>query len=100
MEAGIMSKFTVRIELHDAESDDYESLHEAMEDQGFSRTITGDNGVNYHLPWAEYTREGKLTIDQVLDDAQSAADTTGMANSVLVTESAGRRWSGLEPVED
>jgi hypothetical protein len=94
-----MSRFTVRIELHDAEWEDYDSLHAAMEDQGFSRLITGDNGVTYHLPWAEYNREGALTTGQVLNVAQSAADSTGKNNSVFVTESGGRRWSGLQAVE-
>jgi hypothetical protein len=69
-----------------------------MEYQGFTRLITGDNGVAYHLPWAEYNREGNLTNSQVFKEAQSAADSTGRANAVLVTESVGRRWSGLETV--
>lgn len=32
-----MTSYTVRVELHDADDDDYASLHAAMEDQGFVR---------------------------------------------------------------
>jgi hypothetical protein len=35
-----MENFTVRVELHDAESSDYDALHKAMQAQGFSKTIT------------------------------------------------------------
>ena len=44
-----MAQFTVRIELHEAQRADYETLHAAMERRGFSRLITGDNGINSRL---------------------------------------------------
>lgn len=54
MEAG-MAQYTVRVELHRADSDDYESLHEYMGDEGFRRYITNSNDcVKYQLPTAEY----------------------------------------------
>jgi hypothetical protein len=90
-----MSQFTVRVELHDAEWADYDALHAAMEEQGFSRLITGDNGQTYHLPWAEYTGRGNFASSQVRDIARVAADSTGKKNAVLVTESNGRAWVGL-----
>jgi hypothetical protein len=72
-----MSQFTVRIELHDAKWEDYDVLHAAMEERGFSRLITADDGQTYHLPWAEYTGAGNLNSGQVRDIARSAADSTG-----------------------
>jgi hypothetical protein len=68
-----MAKFTTRVELHDADEDDYDTLHSAMEDEGFSRTITSGKGVAYYLPSAEYDRSGDFTIEQVLDSARNAA---------------------------
>lgn len=56
-----MARFTTRVELHYADDDDYETLHAAMEDEGFYRTITSDDGIAYHLPTAEYNRDGNLT---------------------------------------
>jgi len=90
-----MALFTVRIELHDAQWSDYETLHGAMEQQGFSRLITDDGGQTYHLPWAEYNATGNLTSSQVRAIAQNSANTTGKKNAVLVTEAKSRAWSGL-----
>jgi hypothetical protein len=90
-----MAQFTIRIELHDAQWPDYDTLHSAMERQGFSRLIAGDDGRTYQLPWAEYDGTANLTSVQVLGAAQTAANSTGKKNSVLVTEAKNRAWSGL-----
>jgi len=90
-----MAQFTVRVELHDAQWTDYDTLHAAMERHGFSRLITADDGRTYQLPWAEYNASGNLTSMQVLGIAQNAANTTGRKNSVLVTEAKTRAWSSL-----
>jgi len=91
-----MSLFTVRIELHNAQWDDYETLHSAMEQQGFSRQITSDEGARYHMPWAEYNGAAALTSMQILDIAQVAANSTGKGNAILVTEARSRAWRGLQ----
>jgi hypothetical protein len=93
-----MARFTVRIELHEAQWADYDALHAAMERQGFSRTITSDEGLAYQLPWAEYNGVANLTSSQIRDIAKNVADTTRKRNSVLVTEANARAWSGLTPV--
>jgi hypothetical protein len=90
-----MAQFTVRVELHRADEDDYETLHDAMERRGFSRLITSDDGEVYHLPWAEYNMQDSVTRAQVLTLAKAAANETGKNYAVLVTESNGRTWSGL-----
>jgi hypothetical protein len=90
-----MASFTVRVELHQANYQDYENLHAAMENSGFSRFITSDDGKVYHLPTAEYDRQANLTIAQVLNQAKTAANSTGKSNAVLVTEAVGRMWNGL-----
>ena len=90
-----MPRFTVRIELHEGDPDDYSTLHGAMERVGFSRYVESDAGVKYFLPWAEYSGEGNLTLDQVLESAKHAAAMTRRRYAVLVTESKGRRWFGL-----
>jgi hypothetical protein len=90
-----MAQFTVRVELHEGKYDDYQTLHAAMEQQGFSRLITSDGGVTYHLPWAEYQGTGDLASSRVRDIARAAADSTGRRNAILVTESKSRAWVGL-----
>ena len=93
-----MTKFTVRVELHGADDSDYESLHEAMQGKGFSRTIKDGDGIEYHLPTAEYNFSGSGTAQQVLNSAKEAAQTTDYDFEILVTESTSRRWYHLEPV--
>lgn len=93
-----MATFTTRVELHRAYEDDYETLHAAMEQRGFSRQITSDDGVTYHLPTAEYTFSGNKTRGQVLELAKAAASETNKKSAVLVTESNGRSWSGFERI--
>ena len=93
-----MSSFTTRVELHSANYSDYETLHSAMGRQGFSRTIRGDDGVEYHLPTAEYNLIENITRAQVLEKAKVAASYTGKSSSIIVTESNGRTWSGLSSV--
>lgn len=90
-----MANFTVRVELHQANWADYETLHAAMEEKGFSRLITGSDGKTYHLPLAEYNASSDLDRSKIRDIARTAATTTGKKNAVLVTEGA-RSWVGLE----
>lgn len=94
-----MSRYTTRVELHAGTAEDYETLHTSMEGEGFSRTITSDDNVRYHLPTAEYNYDGPATRDAVFEAAKRAANQTGNSYAVLVTESAGRSWSGLDPVK-
>jgi hypothetical protein len=93
-----MTSFTTRVELHKASSDDYDTLHEAMESRGFKRKIKSDTGVWYHLPEAEYDLSADITRGDVLDKAKAAVDSTGKKGMILVTESAGRTWNGLAKV--
>ncbi|QHF27052.1 type V toxin-antitoxin system endoribonuclease antitoxin GhoS [Pseudomonas sp. R32] len=95
-----MTSFTVRVELHDADSEDYRTLHEAMEKLGFTNTITGGNGVTVQLPTAEYNLSSDEKIRQiVLDSVKDAVKSTKKKGGILVTQSKGRTWSGLDKVE-
>lgn len=93
-----MTNFTVRVELHDADSDDYTDLHKKMEAKGFKRTILNGDGTKYQLPTAEYSYSGDMKRSEVLNKAFEVAKTVKKNPSVLVTESAGRTWRGLDEV--
>ena len=90
-----MDRFTVRVELHDANWEQYTKLHEKMALQGFTDTITTEK-VSVQMPPAEYNYEGALTKEQVLEKAKTAAASVVKKYAVLVTESKGRTWFGLE----
>jgi hypothetical protein len=93
-----MAGFTTRVELHYANAEDYQKLHEAMKKQGFSRTINGDNGITYHLPTAEYLYYGEITASSVVDKAKVAAGSVKNSYEVLVTEAVRWNWYGLKQV--
>jgi len=92
-----MSSFTVRVELDSNIYSDFEILHRAMELNGFKKTISGTDG-EYHLPRAEYSISTSVSRAAVLKLAEDAVAKTHKKGEILVTESAGRTWSGLSKV--
>lgn len=94
-----MTNYTVRVELHGADDDDYGNLHAAMEDEGFVRWIKGSDGDKERLPTAEYNMPNTdIDRSEVLRRAKTAANSVKASPTpwILVTESAGRTWSGLK----
>ena len=94
-----MTNYTTRVEIHDADEDEYEALHDAMEAEGFVRWIENSSGEKLRLPTAEYNlRDSALDRKQVLKRAERAAESAkpNPTSWILVTESAGRTWSGLK----
>lgn len=90
-----MAAFTIRIELYNGSTSDYERLHLAMSQYGFLRTIVADSGDRYALPTAEYNYEGLGTINDVLGNAQKAVAQSGRPAGIFVTEAVRRLWIGL-----
>ena len=82
---------------------DYTSLHKAMKNRGFVRWVRGKDGDKNCLPTAEYNmQDTALSRSEVLDRAKDAANSVKPKPKpwILVTESAGRAWSGLKPWEE
>ncbi len=94
-----MPAYTVRVELHGAQRGDYDRLHVEMRKQGFATTITGDNGITYRLPPAEYIIEGPVSDADVLARAKAAAAKINPAYAVFVTQAQSWTWHGLARVE-
>ncbi len=91
-----MNKYTVRVELHSNQyNPDFETLHRAMKDKGFSKLITSGNGKTYHLPRGEYNISTSKSRSEVLDTVERAVQATRKSAEILVTEALGRTWSGL-----
>jgi DNA-binding LacI/PurR family transcriptional regulator len=91
-----MSYYVTRIELHDGEWSDYDTLHTAMRSRGFKREILGNDGKTYHLPWAQYVIVGNYTAASVRDAAVQAVATTGKSAEVLTCKSDDLAWQGLK----
>lgn len=90
-----MASYLVRVELHSATWDDYETLHAEMAERGFSREITGNNGLTYQLPTAEYDIEAESGLESVRALAADAARATRRKFGVIVAEYSRSGWVGL-----
>ena len=97
-----MRVFITRVELHGGSEDDYQTLHEAMEQRAFVRQILGQDGIWYHLPTATYYHIGNESPEEVRKQAcDAAAIDLGKRPDeycVLVTSSIGNYWVNLIPV--
>jgi hypothetical protein len=92
-----MANYITRVELHAATYDDYDTLHDEMEQRGFARTIVGDNRVTYHLPTGTYVMgSGSTSRQDALNRAGEAARATGKKSSIIVADWNGATWRGLE----
>lgn len=93
-----MAWFMTRVELHDADYQDYTALHAYMATEGYTTTIQGSDGKTYQLPPAEYHLDGAYTRTQALEKAKRAAQQTRKVFGVVVSETTGSTWVGLPVV--
>ena len=89
-----MANDIARVELHAATYDDYETLHAAMEQRGYSRTIATDGGAVYQLPTGTYVmRNANISLQEAFNRAQAAAQATGRSSSIIVTDWTSARFN-------
>lgn len=81
-----MATFITRVELHNHQAGDYETLHKEMQDRGFERTIKNDKGKVFKLPTAEYVCTSDLKPSEVCNIARTAADVTGRKNWIITCQ--------------
>lgn len=94
-----MSVFTVRVEMQNADRDDYDTLHKKMATKGYSREVTASSGTTYQLPDAEYTYTNSTKDEaQVADEVKAIANSVKSNSRILVTKSSGRAIRGLKIV--
>jgi hypothetical protein len=95
----LMPQFIIRVELYEANGEDYLRLHAAMDGRGFKSTIVLEDDSVCMLPTAEYLLlSSSLTTQQVLSEAQSAARTVSSSFGVIAVQVAEAPWvSGLKP---
>ncbi|MEQ4681055.1 DUF2622 domain-containing protein [Providencia rettgeri] len=68
-----MANYIVRIELYNADYDDYETLYKRMEGIKFYRYITFSNGEKHDLPNGTYFGKSDLTTSQLLVEVKRVA---------------------------
>ncbi|KMJ45443.1 hypothetical protein AB204_08960 [Xenorhabdus khoisanae] len=60
-----MVRYMVRVELHGAESNEYEKLHESMESIGLYKTLLSDTRRPLKLPQGTYQGESNLSAKEL-----------------------------------
>lgn len=91
-------QYLTRVELHSATEQQYNRLHAAMARQRFYRTIDGDNGQMFHLPWGTYFSFGDVTAPEVRSFARWAVSESGAQGEILVAMAPFICWEGLIPL--
>jgi hypothetical protein len=81
-------RFTVRVELHSGDEDDYENLHEKMKEGGFKKYLYySDTEESFALPTAEYRYHSDTESNQqVLNKAYNIANLVKRNPSVISTQ--------------
>ena len=95
-----MASFITRVELHGADSADYQALNTAMEASGFSRAIPNNDGSAVFLPTGQYFGNGELEAKDVSAMAQGAALKTKKGFAIFVSDLTTAAWFGLDSVPD
>lgn len=94
-----MSRFTIRVVLHNATFENYVDLAAKLASFGIRDIILADDGNWYELPPAEYTLEANATPEEVRALASQTAATVVPSYQVLVSQVQGSRvWQGLRLV--
>lgn len=84
------NRFTVRVELHHADENDYERPHEEMEKNSFDKSIHFPKiEKDFALPTAEYRYHSETeTNEQVVEKAYTIANRVKRNPSVISTQGA------------
>jgi len=91
-----MANYMARVELHQAGREDYERLHASMQQRGYLREMTGEDGAIYQMPLGTYfVTNTSAMLHVALNAAVDAAKDIGKSAAVIVTDWNAARWTGL-----
>lgn len=95
-----MGLFMIRVELHNASSQDYAQLAKNLANIGIVDIITSHDGRTFRLPPAEYCYEGQSTLQGIYNSTHTVASQMVSRFAVVVTEVGGDGclWDGLQLV--
>ncbi|WP_089840921.1 hypothetical protein [Granulicella pectinivorans] len=91
----MMPEYLLAIELNDANSDDYKTLHQAMQAAGFHRFLaTAEHRSWMVMPLAIYRGWSSKSVNDVLAVVKGAANSTVCLNKVYcaAVESSGSNF--------
>lgn len=93
-----MTRFSIRIEMHDKTESSYLALHSKMSTHSYSRFTKGDDGLFYELPTAMYVGSFSVgvTAEQVRDHVLAIVHPIDNCAWVYVARYDQAAWS-LKP---
>lgn len=89
-----MPHFMIRVELHNATSQNYAALAESLRTIGVVDIVPSSSGARYKLPPAEYYHNGIIDISELRALVAAKAAATNKAHAVVVTQGE-IVWTGL-----
>ena len=79
-----MAKFITTIELQNAEEKDYNSLYKELEKESFKSEAHAGKSKAYIIEKSAFSREGKVTLQEVTDTVLKATSKLGKGYSFFV----------------
>ena len=90
-----MAFMFARLELHNAQDEDFDNLHSNMARAGFHRRMR-NGGVGCDLPWGYYASDQYDGSQDALAAVQIAIERTGKTASTVVSRATDIVSSGLK----
>jgi hypothetical protein len=89
-----MSQYFARVELQGYPTEDqYQRLHNAMDNIGFKRMLIGNDRRTYKLPTATYYKPVSFSaVAQERDSVRTVANNISTNNLVLVIDAKDAGW--------
>ena len=86
-----MADFFARVELHGAQwPNDYQTLHAALSEHGFTNCVPLNDGTTKRLPTGFYFSTNRIdNVPVVAKAVKDCADATGFQNEVAVIKNGG-----------
>lgn len=88
-----MPEYMVRVELHKANSEDYNDLHERMAALGLQRTVVFDDGKTYAMPIGTYHGSCGLEPGDLRDRVVNIATPLSSPGGPSVFLCKSQEWS-------
>lgn len=98
-----MIRFMIRIDLQDAEADEYDHIHARLESAGLTKILEPRRNARYFLPRGQYIYSSNDAGDDamsVMSNIKALVGETDRKLSVIVCQFSWSAWSGLLRAED
>ncbi|AYY81124.1 DUF2622 domain-containing protein [Proteus vulgaris] len=90
-----MTQYAVRVELYNADYDDYDDLHKKMSGISMNRYVTYSDGVKYDLPNGTYIGYSHLTTEQLRDEVRRISKPLSLTKDASVIVFAVSGWGSF-----